>query len=61
MLTQFFLIQTAWGSREGADANDAERMRKRSDIEREKHARRLASIYPLNKVVWPSSGYAPIA
>lgn len=52
---------TAWGSREGADANDAERMRKRSDIEREKHARRLASIYPLNKVVWPSSGYVPVA
>jgi hypothetical protein len=53
-------LQTAWGSREGADANDAERMRKRSDTERQTKQRRLSSIYPLNKVAWPPS-FASIA
>ncbi|QKX54999.1 uncharacterized protein TRUGW13939_02089 [Talaromyces rugulosus] len=32
---------TTWGSREGADANDSERMRKRSDMERQKQQQRL--------------------
>ncbi|RWQ91762.1 putative polysaccharide synthase Cps1 [Paecilomyces variotii] len=41
------LSVTAWGSRAGADANDAERMRKRTDIEREKVAATMWSPHKL--------------
>lgn len=44
---EFFLLQTTWGSRDGADDYDAERMKKRTDADRMKQP-----YYPQYLIKW---------